>query len=84
MEAGHYIICIAIVRHASPHWLCLSMWYCVTNREWKVPVKDVLLPGANNISIVIQPAIPYVINAKKSHPYHIPTVTVSQHGVRLT
>lgn len=54
-------------------------------REWYVPVKDVLLPGANNISITIQPAIPYVINAKKSYPYHIPTVTVrqgSQHGPR--
>jgi hypothetical protein len=40
-------------------------------------VKDVLLPGANNITITIQPAIPFVINAKKTHPYHIPTVTVS-------
>jgi hypothetical protein len=40
-------------------------------------VKDVLHPGANNITITIQPAIPFVINAKKTHPYHIPTVTVS-------
>jgi hypothetical protein len=40
-------------------------------------VKDVLLPGTNNITIIIQPAIPFVVNAKKAHPYHIPTVTVS-------
>jgi hypothetical protein len=50
---------------------------CVPHREWRVPVKDVLTPGANNVTITIQPAIPYVIDAKKQYPYYIPTVTVS-------
>lgn len=40
-------------------------------------MKSVLVPGANNLTIVIHPAIPYVIEAKKAYPYYIPTVTVS-------
>jgi hypothetical protein len=47
-----------------------------------VPVKDVLQAAGNKMTITIHPAIPFVINAKKTHPYYIPTVTVSGCALR--
>lgn len=47
-----------------------------------MPVKDVLQAAGNKMTITIHPAIPFVINAKKTHPYYIPTVTVSGCALR--
>jgi hypothetical protein len=46
-------------------------------REWTFEVKRWLKEGLNNMTIIIHPAIPIVIQRKRDHPYHIPTVTVS-------
>lgn len=42
-----------------------------------LPVKSLLVPGVNKLSITLKPAITAAIERKSSHPYWIPTVTVS-------
>jgi hypothetical protein len=43
-------------------------------RSWAVPVKTVLSPGLNALTITIHPAAPETVSLKAKHPYSIPSL----------
>lgn len=53
--------------------LC-CVWLCC--RRWRVPVKQHLLPGKNELLIFIAPAYWEALDRKNRHPYTIPTMVV--------